>query len=62
MGCLKLWDGKNKAAVAQENAGKRVQCLTGAGENLIKKRVPEKKLQQDRDVLKKLNIDRCQSG
>ena len=52
-----LGDGKDKAAIAQKNAGKGTDGLSGARQNIIEKSVPEKKLKQNRYILEDFDVN-----
>ena len=57
-----LRDGKNKSPVADEYSRNRFEGLAGRRKKLIEEGVPEKKLQQDRNILQYLNVDSCYFG
>ena len=54
--------GKDHTAVAQKNAADGIKGLSRQRHRFVKNRVPEKQLQQYRDVLHDLDVARRQLG
>ena len=61
-GRMRRGNGKNQPAVAEKQAGNGIQRLARRRQHLVEDRIPEEKLQQDRDVLKHLDVSRGQAG